>query len=179
MGRSSVTEGVPSGITTQTGTGSSFAVLPSSYNLPDNYFKGWIAVNTTRNESSRVISYNNATRIAEISPQISSQTAGDKIYFLSDQEQVFVYPVPEKKYRFAIRYYRICPELSADSDIPVVDRGNDSSFLIDFALAEAFLSDKKPDMASVCRQKFYNTLDNIKQRDVFTPDRAYNFRRRR
>ncbi|MCE1245982.1 MAG: hypothetical protein LWY06_05010 [Firmicutes bacterium] len=178
-GRNSAAEGFPTGITAQSGTSAGKIVMPSSYNTPDNWFANWNLINMTRGTVSRVTQHDGTAKTLEISPVSESQTSGDSFYLRADLDQIFVYPVPDRVFKFTVRYRKICQPLVSDTDSPETSLSCDGSFLADYAVSEALLADRNTELATLYRQKFNTALDELKAQDIFPPDYLPGFRYRR
>lgn len=177
-GISVTNEGYPGTYTAGEGTNIN-AICSDDFTGPtDDYYKDWRVVNTTRGESSRATSYNSETKAISMSPAIACQQAEDKFYLIRDLGQVFLYPIPDKQYTYYFRYYRRVGDLSDSNDIPALGEGGDyiHDLPVDYALAEAYLCDRKPEMASYYRQKFLERIERMRLSQYRNPDYLVNFR---
>lgn len=162
--------------TAGTGTGTSEIVFSSTTGKSDDYYKGWRVVNTTRKESARVTAFDSATEKLTISTPIANQVPTDNFYLIRDLGRIFLYPLPDQAYTITFHYYRNVNDMVNDGDIPLLGpvEENAVELIVDYALAEAGLSDRNLDWSNMYRQKYVNGLEQLKLQDIDGPDRVSN-----
>lgn len=151
------------------GTNSQKVICSTLQGLEDGYYNNWKMVNRTRKKSSRVKNFQIAQNELLLKTAIDSQTSGDSFYIRRELIRLCIYPPPDEEFILIVQYVKTCPDLEDDCDEPQFGPAgqNFHHLPVDYAVAEALLVDKKPDLAGNYREKFYNQLEQFRRSSLY------------
>ncbi len=156
-------EGKGEDYTCEEGTGAKTVICSSLKGQEDGYYKGWNLYNKTRGKVSRVKEYDALAHNISLWEPIEGQTSQDLIFLQRDTSSILVHPIPNDKYTIILHYIHIPNPLTEDYHVPLLKNPH---LIVDYALAEAYASDKNPKMASLYREKFYRQIELLRKGEL-------------
>ncbi|MCD6310442.1 MAG: hypothetical protein J7M18_06980 [Candidatus Eremiobacteraeota bacterium] len=88
--------------------------------ITDDYYKGWMMMNITRGQSTRVRSYISDSKTLILENAIPDQAEDDSFYLAPYLTEFFLYPLPDNNITLQLHYRMIPPKLVNDEDVPVI-----------------------------------------------------------
>jgi len=146
----------------------------------DDYYKGWKLRNTnsTHLGTARVKSYTYSGKILNLESVITGQTDADTFFLTRSLRQIFLYPIPDKAYRYVFEYKRRCPTLVNDYDELDFCEYQDEleKALVLFTVSEAMLADHQMDSGQAYFQKYQLKLNKTKLDEMMPADGLISMR---
>lgn len=151
------------------------AVSSAAAHKEEGYFNGWKLINVSRKMSSRIKSFS-AGGVFHLASPIEGQTAGDLFFMVRGLNKIALYPLPDKSYTYSLLYYAAMPDLYNDWDTPVMGEKGQEDLLLDYALGEAYASDRQPELSAFWKQKYFSRIEKMKRDSLSFEEKDLRFK---
>lgn len=163
------TEGKTANFTAIGGTTATSVVASTSLTSghETDYYKDWLLINTntTHKGVARVSGYTLASKtFALVAPGISGTASGDTFFVAKELQRIYLYPIPDKAYRFYFTYFRDSEDMNNDYDYCSFGeyQSKFEDALLEIATAEALRSDSRYQEAADHEQHGFRLIDEAK-----------------